>query len=67
MAANSRQKLEIAKALIARHYPDGSRPEGLLTDLYRALGEAEMRGFDDCMAVFERQYPANDNPAEMPA
>lgn len=63
MSARTRQKAEIAKSLIKRHFPGGNQPKGLLIDLYRALGEAEMRGYDDCLQFFEQHVPANDTHA----
>lgn len=61
MAFNSKANLATVKAIIARHYSESPPPKGLLIDLYKAVREAEMRGFDDCMSFFERTMPANDD------
>lgn len=52
----------VAKTIVNRFFPDGaSRPDGLLTAIFRALGEAETRGFENCLAIFERREADNDN------
>lgn len=57
-----RARLDIVKAMVAKYYPPGDYPVGLLSDLYKALGEAEMRGFEECMSCFETgAQPGNDN------
>lgn len=53
---------DVAKELLAKFYPDGAlRPKGLLTAIFVALGEAESRGFEDCLAIFEMRSSDNDN------
>jgi hypothetical protein len=58
---DSRQKAEITKAILKRHFPGGNQPKGLLMDIYKALGEAELRGYADCLRFFEQSHPDNDN------
>lgn len=57
-----RDRFELAKTIIAKHYPDrGAAPDGLLVSLIKAFGEAEQRGFGECLIFFERQYPADND------
>ena len=52
----------VAKDIMQRFFPDSAlRPEGLLTAIFVALGEAERRGFEDCMSIFEKPQGANEN------
>lgn len=61
-ADGRRDRLQAAKDIVAKFYPGGDAPAGLLTELYRALGEAELNGFRECMELFEqRSSPDNDN------
>lgn len=52
---DSRRRADTARAILARHFPAGGVPEGLLSDIYRALAAAELRGFGDCLAIFKRE------------
>lgn len=42
----------------------GNKPDGLLIDIFKALGEAEQRGFVDCMQIFEPRRAENDNASK---
>lgn len=67
-AFDSPENLRRAKDIAAKYWTAGERPEGLLTDLYRAIRDAETRGFADCMAIYNGHRPANDDtpPALFP-
>jgi hypothetical protein len=52
----------VAKRLLGRVRPDGAQPAGLLLELYKALREAEERGFERGLRLVEQaKLPANDN------
>lgn len=55
-----RTRYDDAKAIVKRHFHDQgiSAPDGLIIDIVRALGAAELRGFSECMAFFE--HPASN-------
>lgn len=56
-----RDRFQLVKDLMAKHYPGGDLPHGLMGDLYSAFGEAELRGYEACLSFFtERQSPDND-------
>ena len=58
---NSQINLAAARRLLADHFPGRTYPEGFLIDLYKAIREAEMRGFAECLSFFEpRHRAAND-------
>lgn len=58
-----RQRFELAKHIIATHYPDKrTAPAGLQMALIKAFGEAELRGYDECLRYFtEGTAAANDD------
>lgn len=59
-----RQRAALAKSIITTHYPDlSAAPKGLLITIFKALGEAELRGFDDCLSYFQQREAENDNRA----
>lgn len=59
-----RDRFQSTKDIVAFHFPGGNCPPGLMTDIFKALGEAEHRGFAECLSIFQRQSSAdNDNRA----
>jgi hypothetical protein len=55
-------RLQMVKDMVAKHFLGGNVPKGLLIDLYQMIGQAELKGFDDCLDVFRQQAsPANDD------
>lgn len=61
-----RDRFELAKTIIAKHYPDqAAAPDGLLVSMIKALGEAELRGFDECMLFFKRQNPPDNDDGKI--
>lgn len=61
-ADGRRDRLQMLKDMIAKHFPGGNAPAGLLTDLYRAIGEAELKGFGECIEMFDsKSSPDNDD------
>ena len=59
--ADLRERFELARSVIAKHYPDQhAAPEGLMMTLIKAFGEAERRGYAECLTFFERTL----SPAE---
>lgn len=55
-----RERYQIVKDVVAKHFPGGNAPTGLLIDLYRALGEAELKGYWECLEMC-RQHVSPDN------
>jgi hypothetical protein len=49
----SQRYLATAKGIVGKHYPEGGTPSGLLTDIYKAVRNAEHFGFADCLRYFE--------------
>jgi hypothetical protein len=41
------------REILHRFYPGGDWPQGLLPELWKAIGRAELRGFDECLAYFD--------------
>lgn len=60
-ADGRRDRAQIVKDMIAKHFPGGNAPRGLLGDLYLALGEAETKGFGECLEMFQRQASADND------
>lgn len=55
------ERLQLVKDLVAKHFPGGGAPNGLLIDMYKALGRAETKGFGECLEFFQQSsFPAND-------
>jgi hypothetical protein len=51
-------RLDEAKALMRRFYPDKSDwPKGMLGALWRAISRAELRGYADCLRFFDVPDP----------
>lgn len=63
-ADGRRDRLQMAKDISAKHFPGGNVPAGLLTDMYKLIGEAELKGFNECLEFFSAQSsPDNDQTA----
>jgi len=57
-----RDRLQMVKDMMAKHFPGGNAPAGLMIDMYKAIGEAELKGFGECLDFFTGQSsPANDD------
>lgn len=54
-------RADTVRGLIKKHFHDRGlpTPPGLLIDFVRALGEAELRGFEECLSYFAPPTPEN--------
>jgi hypothetical protein len=56
-----RDRFQLVKDLMAKHYPGGNLPQGLMGDLYSAFGEAELRGYEACLSFFTERFAADND------